>query len=53
VTSQSDVTSKLRGMIEGLATSPMTLMEVCGTHTHAIFANGIRAWLPCLRDVPV
>jgi len=46
VTSQSDVALKLRGMIEELAVSPMTLMEVCGTHTHAIFANGIRALLP-------
>lgn len=25
---------------------PMTLMEVCGTHTHAIFATGARSLMP-------
>lgn len=25
---------------------PVTLMEVCGTHTHALFRSGIRDLLP-------
>ncbi|MDA8140482.1 MAG: hydrogenase formation protein HypD [Desulfobacteraceae bacterium] len=32
--------------IKGHATQPMRLMEVCGTHTMAIFRHGIRALLP-------
>ncbi len=32
--------------IERRATRPMRLMEVCGTHTMAIFRHGIRALLP-------
>ncbi len=37
--------SLLRG-IARRATRPMRLMEVCGTHTMAIFRHGIRALLP-------
>jgi hydrogenase expression/formation protein HypD len=32
--------------IAGLADQPMRLMEVCGTHTVAIFRSGIRSLLP-------
>ena len=32
--------------IAALADSPMRLMEVCGTHTVAIFRSGIRSMLP-------
>jgi hydrogenase expression/formation protein HypD len=34
---------KLRKLI---LTRPVTLMEVCGTHTHALFRSGIRHLLP-------
>lgn len=32
--------------IHALATTPINLMEVCGTHTTAIFRHGIRSVLP-------
>lgn len=38
-----------RGLAEGLrgvVTSPVNLMEVCGTHTVAIFRHGVRELLP-------
>ncbi|MFO7984134.1 MAG: hydrogenase formation protein HypD [Desulfuromonadales bacterium] len=43
------VAGSLLGSIEGLAdglSRPVTFMEVCGTHTMAIYQNGIRAMLP-------
>lgn len=38
-----------RGLVErihGAATAPVTIMEVCGTHTTSIFRNGIKSLLP-------
>ena len=32
--------------IERLAVRPLRLMEVCGTHTVAIFRHGLRQLLP-------
>lgn len=39
---------RARGLLESLAaaTGPVTLMEVCGTHTVAIFRSGLRSLLP-------
>lgn len=36
----------LSRQIDAAATRPLRLMEVCGTHTMAIFRHGIRALLP-------
>lgn len=41
-----DKADKLRSMIKSLVTKPINLMEVCGTHTNAISASGIRHSLP-------
>jgi hydrogenase expression/formation protein HypD len=42
--------NKTSQLVEKIAlhtkTKPMTLMEVCGTHTHAIFATGARSLMP-------
>ncbi|NLC77154.1 MAG: hydrogenase formation protein HypD [Clostridia bacterium] len=40
------VAQKLVQNIERLVTGPVNLMEVCGTHTMAIFRHGIRQMLP-------
>ena len=37
---------RILGEIAGLADTPLRLMEVCGTHTVAIFRSGIRSLLP-------
>lgn len=36
----------LAGHIRDISTRPVTLMEVCGTHTVSIFKSGIRSLLP-------
>ena len=36
----------LRRALAGLVSSPLTVMEVCGTHTVSIFRSGIRSLLP-------
>ncbi|MFZ5569299.1 MAG: hydrogenase formation protein HypD [Thermodesulfobacteriota bacterium] len=43
------VSASLIQRINGELTSPLRLMEVCGTHTVAIFRSGIRSVLP--RDI--
>ncbi len=40
------IARSLVGRIQALASRPMRFMEVCGTHTVAIFRHGIRALLP-------
>lgn len=37
---------RLTSKIESHVCRPMTIMEVCGTHTHALFAHGIRSMIP-------
>lgn len=37
---------KARSVIEGYEGPPIRIMEVCGTHTHEIFRQGIRSLLP-------
>jgi hydrogenase expression/formation protein HypD len=45
--SQSEKTFELVEKIKAhTSAKPMTLMEVCGTHTHAIFATGARSLMP-------
>lgn len=39
-------TQKLLGAIQALGERPMTLMEVCGTHTMAIARSGLKTLLP-------
>lgn len=39
-------TQKLLGAIRALGERPMTLMEVCGTHTMAIARSGLKTLLP-------
>lgn len=39
-------TQKLLGAIRALGEHPMTLMEVCGTHTMAIARSGLKTLLP-------
>jgi len=41
-----DLAKQYLAEIRELATSPFTIMEVCGTHTVAIAKNGIRELLP-------
>jgi hydrogenase expression/formation protein HypD len=43
---EEKLASLLLEKITGLADQPMRLMEVCGTHTVAIFRSGIRSLLP-------
>ncbi|NTU60928.1 MAG: hydrogenase formation protein HypD [Caldiserica bacterium] len=44
---QPDKTFELLEKIKSYTSDrPMTLMEVCGTHTHAIFATGARSLMP-------
>jgi hydrogenase expression/formation protein HypD len=40
------IARSLVAQIESLAQKPLRLMEVCGTHTVAIFRHGIRTMLP-------
>lgn len=40
------VNQKALEMIQNYSGSPVRIMEVCGTHTHAIFEHGIRSVLP-------
>ncbi len=40
------LTHSLLAMIHGLVSGPVTLMEVCGTHTMAIGRHGLRSLLP-------
>jgi hydrogenase expression/formation protein HypD len=43
------LSERITALIEKIsqnASKPMTLMEVCGTHTHAIFATGARSLMP-------
>ena len=42
----SDLAGKLIRAIHALHRKPLRLMEVCGTHTMAIFRHGIRSVLP-------
>ncbi|HOO96974.1 MAG TPA: hydrogenase formation protein HypD [Caldisericia bacterium] len=37
---------ELQAKIAANAKEQITIMEVCGTHTHALFAHGIRSMLP-------
>ena len=37
---------RARSVIEGYEGPPIRIMEVCGTHTHEIFRQGIRNLLP-------
>ena len=39
-------TQKLLAAIQALGDRPMTLMEVCGTHTMAIARSGLKTLLP-------
>ncbi|MHB8809568.1 MAG: hydrogenase formation protein HypD [Desulfobulbaceae bacterium] len=41
-----ELAGRLSRQIHAAATRPLRLMEVCGTHTMAIFRHGIRALLP-------
>jgi hydrogenase expression/formation protein HypD len=41
-----ELTSHLLRELEAAATKPFRVMEVCGTHTMAIFRSGLRAMLP-------
>ena len=41
-----DLAKKLASGINAALTGPIRLMEVCGTHTMAIFRHGIRSVLP-------
>ena len=36
---------RIKRLVEG-RTTPMTFMEICGTHTMAIYQYGIRSLLP-------
>jgi hydrogenase expression/formation protein HypD len=40
------IVANLRKKITSLSTTPIKIMEFCGTHTHAIFRSGIRQLLP-------
>lgn len=42
----SDIAKQLVDRIHAVARSPIRIMEVCGTHTMAIFRHGIRSLLP-------
>ena len=42
----SAASQRLAAKIQGKKTPPVNLMEVCGTHTVAIFKHGIRQFLP-------
>lgn len=42
----SDISKNIQANLAKNAIKPMTIMEVCGTHTQAIFAHGIRSLLP-------
>jgi len=48
---RGDVAQKLAGEIARVATFPMSLMEVCGGHTHAIFKFGLPTLLPPTIDL--
>lgn len=41
-----NLAERLVAHIRAISTQPITLMEVCGTHTVALFRNGIPALLP-------
>ena len=41
-----DISQKLADRIGKISTKEIRLMEVCGTHTTAIFRSGIRSLLP-------
>ena len=50
-----DIARRLAGQIRNTSQKPVRLMEVCGTHTMAIFRSGIRSLLPetiCLLSGP-
>ena len=42
---QPELAEKILGKIEALAGEPVNIMEVCGTHTVAIFRHGIKEML--------
>ncbi len=42
----SEIARKMGSMLSSYRGRPVTIMEVCGTHTMAIFRYGIRALLP-------
>ena len=42
----SSLVKPLVGELQTAVTRPTRIMEVCGTHTMAIFRNGIRSILP-------
>ncbi len=43
---KQQMASELVNKINKNCDHPMTIMEVCGTHTHALFAHGIRSMIP-------
>ena len=45
-TVERDLAPRLLAEIAGLSDRPVRLMEVCGTHTIAIFRAGIKSLLP-------
>ncbi len=42
----SNAVDKAREIVQGYDGPPLRIMEVCGTHTHEIFRQGIRGLLP-------
>lgn len=46
-----DIAKQLVDRIQTVARAPMRLMEVCGTHTMAIFRHGMRSLLPDAIDL--
>lgn len=46
-----DIAMQLVDRIHAVARSPIRIMEVCGTHTMAIFRHGIRSLLPDTIDL--
>lgn len=46
-----DIARQLVDRIHAVAGSPIRIMEVCGTHTMAIFRHGIRSLLPDTIDL--
>ena len=46
-----ELAARLSQQIHAAASRPLRLMEVCGTHTMAIFRHGIRSLLPATVDL--
>ena len=45
------VAQALSRKIKDISTKPIRLMEICGTHTMAIFRHGVRSLLPETIDL--